>query len=72
MAICLLGGFVGLLLSYVLFNGVAAAFPAFPIDFSLGLVLTGLTISVVTGVVSGFAPAWSASRLDPVTALRYE
>ncbi len=72
VAICLLGGFVGLLLSYVLFTGVEAAFPSFPIDFSVSLVLTGLCISVVTGVVSGFAPAWSASRLDPVTALRYE
>ena len=72
VAICLLGGFVGLLLSYVLFNGVEAAFPSFPIDFSISLVLTGLCISVLTGVVSGFAPAWSASRLDPVTALRYE
>ncbi len=72
VAICLLGGFAGLLLSYVLFTGVVAAFPSFPIDFSVGLMLTGLVISVVTGVVSGFAPAWSASRLDPVTALRYE
>ncbi len=72
VSICLLGGFAGLLFSYVLFNGVAAAFPSFPIEFSINLVLTGLVISVVTGVASGFAPAWSASRLDPVTALRYE
>lgn len=72
VSICLLGGLAGLVFSYVLFQGVGAAFPSFPIEFSINLVLTGLLVSVVTGVVSGFAPAWSASRLDPVTALRYE
>ena len=72
VAICLVGGLAGLVFSYLLFQGVEAAFPSFPIEFSLGLVFTGLVISVVTGVVSGFAPAWSASRLDPVIALRYE
>ena len=72
VAICLVGGLAGLVFSYLLFQGVAAAFPSFPVEFSMGLVITGLIISVVTGVVSGFAPAWSASRLDPVIALRYE
>ena len=72
VSICLVGGLVGLLFSWLLFQGVGAAFPAFPVEFSVNLVLAGLFISVLTGVVSGFAPAWSASRLDPVTALRYE
>jgi putative ABC transport system permease protein len=52
--------------------GIAKAFPSFPVQFSFGLVLIGMFVSVMTGLVSGFAPAWSASRLDPVTALRYE
>ncbi|MDQ3283699.1 MAG: ABC transporter permease, partial [Acidobacteriota bacterium] len=36
------------------------------------LVLAGLGISVVTGVVAGVVPAWRASKLPPVEALRYE
>jgi putative ABC transport system permease protein len=72
VSICLMGGLFGLVFSYLLFQAVGAAFPSFPIEFSMNLVLSGLIVSVATGVISGFAPAWSASRLDPVQALRYE
>jgi putative ABC transport system permease protein len=72
VAICALGGLLGLLIAGSLAATIAAAAPALPISFSPGLVLTGLVISVMTGVLSGFAPAWSASKLDPVEALRYE
>ena len=72
VAICLVGGGVGLLLSWLMSTAVAAAFPSFPMRFSLTLVMTGLVVSTLTGIVSGFAPALSASRLDPIEALRYE
>lgn len=72
ISICLIGGAVGLGLSWAMCAAVAAAAPSFPIQFSVGLVITGLVVSTLTGVFSGFAPALSASRLDPIEALRYE
>ncbi len=72
VAICLIGGLVGLSLTYGLVLAVGAAFPAFPVEFSVSLVFVSMAVSVVVGIVSGFAPAWGASRLDPVVALRYE
>ena len=72
VSICLIGGIVGLALTYTLVLGVGAAFPAFPVEFSISLVFISVLVSVVVGIVSGFAPAWGAARLDPVVALRYE
>jgi putative ABC transport system permease protein len=72
VSICLVGGVVGLALSWLMCAAVAAAFPSFPMQFSVGLVVTGLLVSMLTGIFSGFAPALSASRLDPIEALRYE
>lgn len=71
-ALCLIGGISGLVLAYGVCTGISAAFPSFPINVSASLMLSSIVISVLTGLLAGFAPAWSASRLDPVVALRYE
>ena len=71
-ALCIVGGLIGLTFAYVMCFAIGRAFPSFPIDLSITLVVISMFVSVLTGLVSGFAPAWSASRLDPVTALRYE
>ena len=72
MAVAPLIGVVGLVLSGALAATVAWLAPSLPVVFPLWLILFGMAISVATGVVSGFAPAVNASRLDPVEALRYE
>lgn len=72
VCICLVGGVAGLVLSFLLTTAVASAFPSFPIQFSAGLVIVGMVVSTMTGIISGFAPALTASRLDPIEALRYE
>jgi putative ABC transport system permease protein len=72
VTICLIGGSVGLTMAFALFVLIGSVFPNFPVQFSPSLVATALVISVLTGIISGFAPAWQASRLSPVEALRYE
>ena len=72
VAICFVGGVAGLAIAGGLSTLIGVLAPAFPLVFSGGLVLVGLVMSVLTGVFSGFAPAWQASKLDPVVALRYE
>lgn len=64
-----IGGAVGLLL---VFTGTKIVASTFDLDFALTLsnIMLGLNVSAVIGLVSGFVPAWSASRLDPVEAIR--
>jgi len=72
VSICLIGGLVGLGVTLAASLVLATLLPALPIAFSPGLMAVSVLVSILTGVVSGFAPAWGASRLDPVDALRYE
>jgi len=68
-AICLIGGLVGIGIAWPLTLLMQQFLPA---TMSLPIVGIALLVSLVTGVVSGFLPAWRAARMNPVDALRSE
>jgi ABC-type antimicrobial peptide transport system permease subunit len=71
VTLCLFGGLAGILLG----RGVSVAVTRllhWPMMPSLFAVVVAVGVSAGVGVVFGFYPAWKASRLDPIEALRYE
>jgi putative ABC transport system permease protein len=66
----ILGGIVGLLLVYLLTLLLQSSF-SFPLVLTQTNIIIGIGISTVIGLFSGIIPAWVASRLDPVEAIRF-
>jgi putative ABC transport system permease protein len=64
-----LGGLIGLLLIFLLTTFAGDSF-GMEIFLSRSNVILGITISFLIGIVSGFVPAYGASQLDPVEAIR--
>ncbi len=71
VVLCLGGGAIGILLG----RGASLLvrwMVRWPTQASLTTIIAAVAVSVTVGVVFGFYPAWKASRLDPIEALRYE
>lgn len=69
IVLCMAGGGIGIALV-----GLITYFVSNAIDFDMMLtannVITGILVSVAIGIISGFIPAYNASKLNPVDAIR--
>ncbi len=67
-----LGGGLGVLTGYGLASTIEKMTRIFETITTPWSIAVALLMATVVGIVSGIYPAWKASRLDPVEALRYE
>jgi putative ABC transport system permease protein len=67
--LCIAGGLLGLFLVFLLATSITN-FTDFMVELSIQNITLGIFVSVVIGIISGITPALSASKLDPVEAIR--
>lgn len=69
--LCLIGAIIGIALA----RGVSILITVvldWPIAASIPAIIAAVSVSMMIGLGFGFYPAWRASQLDPIEALRYE
>jgi ABC-type antimicrobial peptide transport system permease subunit len=71
VVLCLVGGAVGILLGH---GGslLVRMLLRWPVQTSPTAIAAAVIVSAAVGILFGYYPAWKASRLDPIEALRYE
>jgi ABC-type antimicrobial peptide transport system permease subunit len=71
VVLCLVGGALGIILGH---GGslLVRLLLRWPVETSPAAIAAAVLVSAGVGMIFGFYPAWKASRLDPIEALRYE
>ena len=67
--LCVIGGFIGLLLVWLISIVLTSALD-FEFVLGIGNVVLGTSLAIIIGLIAGILPAISASKLDPVEAIR--
>jgi len=67
--LCIIGGAIGIALVFGLTKIVSSVFD-FPIFVSTPLLLLAVFICIIVGLLAGIIPAYQASKMDPVVAIR--
>jgi len=71
VVLCLVGGMVGIAVGHGGSRLVSATL-GWPVESSPEAVAAAVGVSAAVGIIFGFYPAWKASKMDPIEALRYE
>jgi putative ABC transport system permease protein len=72
MMLTLMGGAAGVLFGTTVALLVQLVVPSLKASISIGAIAAGLAVSISVGLFFGLWPAFRASRLNPIDALRYE
>jgi putative ABC transport system permease protein len=67
--LCIIGGLIGLIAVFIL-TLIFTAMLKFNVIIPANIIILAISICLVTGVLAGIIPAFIASRLDPVVAIR--
>jgi putative ABC transport system permease protein len=71
LTVTALGGTIGVFTGFALAGLISLAI-GFPMQLSINAAVLGVGVSSVVGIISGLYPAWRASKLAPIEALRKE